>query len=415
MSATLSVEDAYGALLEKRPEALADPYAIFTRMRAEAPVLRHGPVVALTRHEDIMWVFRNEERFHINAAGEGRRFDAIMAALPAEQATALREVTEFERLYVSRTDGDVHARLRRIAHRAFTPRRIAEMDASIQAYADELLADIDPAEPFDFIDRFAFRLPLLVIGDMLSIPTADLESIHQWSSRIGSNRGGTDAALILDARDALAAFRGYVAELVADHRANPSRHDLVDTLLDANEAEHLTEEELAAMFVILLFAGHETTTNLLGNGLIALLQNRDQWDRLCADPAMLPSAVEELLRFDSPIQQVTRVVVEETEIGGVPLELDDTLLLTLGSANRDAAAFDDPDRLDIGRDPNRHLSLAFGPHFCLGASLARMEGRIAFAALTQRFPGAELAADEFEHSSNLVLRGVRSLPLLLGG
>jgi cytochrome P450 len=410
-----SLHDELGALLGKRQDALADPYRLYSQLRETAPVFRHEPVVVLSRYEDIMWVFRNEQRFHVNGAGEGRRYEAILASLPEPEAEALREVTEFERLYVSRTDGEVHARLRRIAHRAFTPRRVTEMEAQIERYSDALLDAIDHDAPVDLIEGLTFRLPLMVIADMLGVPAADRDLIHTWSSVIGRNRGGTEREAILPARQALREFRDYVSELVRDHRGRPGEEDLVAALLDANADERLSEVELTAMFVILLFAGHETTTNLIGNGLIALLRAPDQWRSLCEDPAGLaPGAVEEVLRYDAPVQIVNRVAAQDIELAGVTIAAEETVLLALASANRDVTEFRDPDQLELTRSPNRHVGLAYGTHFCLGASLARMEGRVALETLARRFPDAQLATDEFIYNDNFVLRGVRELPVQLG-
>jgi cytochrome P450 len=408
-----TLHEQYAALLGNRPETLADPYPLFARLRAEAPVFRHEPVVVLTRYEDVAWVFRNEQHFRVNGSGSGRRYEAVVAGLPDVEADALREITAFEAHYVSRTDGEIHDRLRRIVHRAFTPRRISELEGAVRRYTCELLDAVDGEQTVDLISAFAYRLPLMVIADMLGIPAEDREQIHVWSDLIGRNRGGTDPTAILPARDALRQFRAYVAELVAERCRRPVEEDLVAALLDARQGERLSETELAATFVVLLFAGHETTTNLIGNGLIALLRNRAQWQRLVDDPGLVPLAVEELLRYDPPVQQLTRVAAHDLTVRGEPIAAGETVVLTLAAANRDPEEFVNPDRLDVGRQPNRHLSFAFGPHFCLGASLARLEGRIALEELTRRFPHVELASDQLSFKDNIVLRGVRELPVRL--
>jgi cytochrome P450 len=409
-----TLHDEYAALLACRPETLADPYPLFARLRDQAPVFHHAPVVVLTRYADVMWVFRNEQLFAVNGSGSGRRYEAILAALPAIEAEALREITAFEANYISRTDGRLHERLRRIAHRAFTPRRIAALDDSVHRYTDALLSDLRGEDTVDLIAAFAYKLPLMVIADMLGVPMADREQIHVWSDLIGRNRGGTAHSAILPARDALREFRAYISALVADRRGRPADEDLVAALLDANQEERLSEIELAATFVVLLFAGHETTTNLIGNGVIALLRHRDQWQRLVDEPGLAAPAVEELLRYDPPVAQLNRVAVTDVELHGETIVRDESLVITLAAANRDPGAFPEPDRLDISRSPNRHTSLAFGPHFCLGASLARLEGRVALEELTRRFPNLELAIDELAYKDNVVLRGVRELPVALG-
>jgi cytochrome P450 len=413
-AAATDLHDDYAALVAKRPAALADPYPLFARLRSEAPVFRHEPVVVLTRYEDVTWVFRNEDLFGVNGSGTGRRYETILAALPEPEADALREITAFEANYISRTDGALHERLRRIAHRAFTPRRIVQLDRSVHSYTAAMLDEFSGQDTVELISTFAYRLPLMVIADMLGVPMADRELIHTWSDLIGRNRGGTDRSAILPARTALREFRAYVAELVAARRGRPVEEDLVAALLDANQGERLSEIELAATFVVLLFAGHETTTNLIGNGLIALLRNRAQWQRLVDDPELVSLAVEELLRYDPPVSQLNRVAVRDMAIRGEPIAAGESIVITLAAANHDPEAFEQPDSLDVARQPNRHTSLAFGPHFCLGASLARLEGRVAFEELTRRFPDMELAADEFSYKDNIVLRGVRELPVHLG-
>jgi cytochrome P450 len=414
VTASGTLHDEYAALLACRPEALVDPHPLFARLREEAPVFRHDPVVVLTRYQDVVWVFRNEQLFAVNGSGSGRRYEAILAALPEAEADALREITAFEANYISRTDGQLHERLRRIAHRAFTPRRIAALDDSVHRYTDALLSGLRGEDTVDLIAAFAYKLPLMVIADMLGVPMADREQIHIWSDLIGRNRSGTQRSAILPARDALREFRAYVSALVAERRGRPVDEDLVAALLDANQEERLSETELAATFVVLLFAGHETTTNLIGNGVLALLRHRDQWQRLVDEPGLAAPAVEELLRYDPPVAQLNRVAVTDVELRGETIARDESLVITLAAANRDPGAFADPDRLDISRAPNRHTSLAFGPHFCLGASLARLEGRVALEQLTRRFPDLELATGELAYRDNIVLRGVRELPVALG-
>ena len=408
-----SLHDEYDALIDKRQETLRDPYPLYARLREEAPVFRHDPIVVLSRYEDVTWVFRNERHFGVNGGGTGRRYETILASLPDREADALREISDFEQYWLSRTDEELHDRLRRIAHRAFTPRRIIQLERSVHHYANALLDELGGTEEIDVISAFAYRLPLMVITDMLGVPAEDREKIHVWSDLIGRNRGGMDRSAILDARNATREFRAYVGELAEKHRREAVEDDLIVALLDANKEDRMSETELAATFMVLLFAGHETTTNLIGNGLIALLRDRAQWQQLVDDPRLISVAVDELLRYDSPVQQLTRVAVEDVEVGGELITTGETVILGLASANRDPEAFDEPDRLAVTRRPNRHAALALGPHFCLGASLARLEGRIAFEELTRRFPKVELAADEFVYRDNIVLRGVSELPVRL--
>lgn len=412
-------EDALEAFLGSDPGVIGDPYPLYAELREAGANVWHapGPAHFVTRYADVLAALQNAGPVSQGGYQRGTRAQAIEARLAPADRTLLHEVFAFESLYVSRNDGDDHLRLRRLAHRAFTPRRVAELHASVQRFADELIDGWGDAGEVDVMSTLAARLPLMVIADLLAVPQADRQLVRDWSDTISRNRGGADVEALRAGHAAIEEFRAYVAQLVKDKRRNGDGSELVLALLEAAEdGERLGADELVAMFVILLFAGNETTTNLIGSGLRALLLQRDQWERLCADPELVEPGVEELLRYDSPVQFLLKVAAEELEIGGRPVAEGDTIILSLGSANRDPEQFPAADRLDVGRRPNRHVALGFGPHFCLGNALARLEGQVVLRALTERYPRLELAVDpgELVWHGNAMLRGLRELPVALG-
>jgi cytochrome P450 len=245
-----------------------------------------------------------------------------------------------------------------------------------------------------------------VIAELLGVPPGDHRQFREWSSALIAGFASPSAA----ARDASAAASrklfGYLGDTIAARRREP-QGDLISAMIEAQEErDALTDAELLATTNLLLLAGHETTTNLIGNGTLALLREPDQWRRLCADPALLPTAIEELLRFDGPVQATVRVALEDAVIDGHRIPEGALVLLSIGAANHDPAAFDEPDRLDLARDPNPHLAFGFGTHFCLGAPLARLEALLAFEALTRSFPRLTLVDDTPQYRPNPVLRGL---------
>ncbi|HEY4279633.1 MAG TPA: cytochrome P450 [Conexibacter sp.] len=406
------------ALLSSQPQALADPFSVWNRIRSQSAVHPHGPVVLVTRYDDVKAILRDADRFSSRGRSAGSRANLIRSAFPPEAVAAWEEVTAFENLYVSRSDGDQHERLRHVAHRTFTPRRIAQLDEITRAYTEQLLdecasAAADAGAPCDLMAMFAYRLPLMVICDLLGVGADEREQIHGWSNTLGRNRGGDDPAVTLAARDALNEFRAFVQRLIVPLRERRGT-DLLSALMDAEGDARLSEEELVAMFVILLFAGHETTTNLIANGTLLLMKRRDQWERLVADPSLIPNAVEELLRMTTPSQWQFRLATEDVTVGGTTIEEGQTVYAVTAAANRDPDVFADPDELDVARANARaHLSLGFGPHFCLGNSLARLEGIAALEAMTRRFPEMQLATDTLAWRGNAMLRGLVELPVRL--
>jgi cytochrome P450 len=419
MTTTASLDDALSALWASEPEALSDPYPVWRSLRDEAPVHRFGDSVLFSRHADVRAILtKSTEWFGVMGVPRpATAEEALLFQLPADDLRALRELQHFDDLIISRTgDFTRHGRLRRIAHRAFTPRRIVEIREIAYRYVDELLAPLGDRGVHD-LAKFCYRLPLALIATMLGVPQDEHERVHAWTAKLArsTHRSPPDPAAWHAAVAALADFTDYVGQIVARHRSDPgSVSELVASMLDAEQGERATAEELTAMFVNFLFAGHETTSNLISIGLAELLRHPDQWQRLAADPSLAPAATEELLRFVSPAQFGAINATSDFTLGGIDIEAGETVYTMIAAANRDADVFTDPDTLDITR-PNRreHLAFGVGPRYCLGQALARMEGDVVFSELARRFPNMRLATGELEWHGVSMLRRLKTLPVAL--
>jgi cytochrome P450 len=414
--ATVDLDERLGRLFAGDADALADPIELYNELRRESPVHEFGGIVIVTRHRDAKEVTRDARRFSNTKGAQSRRGQAFRAELAPADRQAFDEVAAIESKWLTRVGGDEHARLRAAAHRAFTPRRIAELEVIAQAYVDELLADLGGGRD-DVVDLMplAYRVPLAVVCDLLGAPRSDWQQIYGWSRRIAANLGAFRRDTLLDAHAAYREFAAYVDDVLARRGQSGSGSELVAALADAEQDERLTTEELVSMYIVLLFAGHETTTNLIGTGLYELLSAPAQWRALAAEPERARDAVEELLRFVSPIQWNLRQATTATTIGGHPVDAGQDVQVVIASANRDPDVFDDPDELDIGRaDVGAHLAFGYGAHFCLGASLARLEGRIALETLARRFPSLELAAEPARWEGSANLRRLARLSVRLG-
>jgi cytochrome P450 len=315
-------------------------------------------------------------------------------------------------------DGDLlnldppdHTRLRRLVSGAFTPRAIAELEPWIRELTDRLLTAADAAG-FDLIDALAFPLPIAVICHLLGVPAEDQAQFRAWGHDVAATLDPQLAAAArTQSRAAEVALTRYLQDLVRERRANPDDSILSALIAAEEEGDRLSTGEVVRMAFLLLIAGFETTVNLIGNGTVALLGDPDGWDRLRQDPSLVPAAIEEMLRYDSPVQLTSRIATEEVEVGGRVIPAGRTVLVAIGGANRDPKVFERPDEFRIDRpDPGRHLSFSLGLHHCLGAALARLEGRIAIEELTRRYPALELTARP-SRRSQLVLRGFESVPV----
>ncbi|MCU1366790.1 MAG: cytochrome, partial [Ilumatobacteraceae bacterium] len=280
---------------------------------------------------------------------------------------------------------------------------------------DEMLAEADAETGTVDFKRIAYLLPLRVLGDLLGIPLPDLPQVQQWAQTIAANKFNVDSGdRVHAAVDAYSGLHAYIERLIEAERRGDSNTGLVAAIVEAEDTDHVTHDEAVGMLALMLFAGHETTTNLLAIGTLELLRHHDQWEVLCSDPTGAASAVEELLRFVTPVHYLQYVATATRTIRGARIQEGDTMIGVVAAANRDPAVFEDPDRLNLGRPNSKdHLSLGFGPHFCIGAGLARMEATIAFGALSTRYPDMSLDADEITWGGSGSFRTPVRVPIRL--
>jgi cytochrome P450 PksS len=389
------------------PAFKADPFPYYRRLRDETPVapvaLPSGMTVWLvTRYDDVVTVLRDE------------RFPKTRDSIPGPKVPLPPTPKMFEPLtrHMLNADPPDHTRLRALVSRAFTPALVEGMRGRIQAIADGLLDGIAGRPRVDLLRDYALPIPTTVIAEMLGVPVEDRHRFHHWSRTIlMSSASGWG---LWKSLPAVWRFSRYIRRLIAARRAEP-RDDLAGALVRAEEAgDRLTGDELLAMIFLLLVAGHETTVNLIGNGVLALLEHPAEMERLRGDGRLLAPAVEELLRFTSPVETATRRFArEDVALSGVTIPRGALALPVIASANRDGRQFADPDRLDVGREPNRHLAFGLGPHYCLGAPLARLEGQIALATLLRRTKEVRPAVPprSLRWRGGLVVRGLEALPV----
>jgi len=385
------------------PEFHADPYPLYHRLRALDPV-HQAPMGfwVLTRYDDVVTVLR-DPRFGRDG------FEQILAAVYGED----RESGRLPRSMLFRDPPD-HTRLRALVSKAFTPRVIEGMRAHIQDIVNRLLDRVEGARRMDVIADLAYPLPVTVICEMLGVPTEDQATIRQWSADVARSLDAlgvpAEAEIVTRGRVARQALGDYFRRLLPSRRKDP-RDDLLSLLIAAEEqGDKLSEGELLATCILLFIAGHETTVNLIGNGLLALLHHPGERARLRDEPALIQSAVEELLRYDSPVQRTARITNADVELDGRPIAKGSMVVAAIGAANRDPAQFPDPDRLDLTRRENRHVAFGYGIHFCLGAPLARVEGQIALGTLLRRMPDLAVAGTPAWRESS-TLRGLKTLPV----
>jgi cytochrome P450 len=384
-------------------DLLQDPYPIYARLRRDDPVHwseRNGRWL-LTRHADVVSVLRDDGIFRKESEEE------------RGQARARSML---------RSDPPDHTRLRGLVSRAFTARRVEELRTRIEGLVEDLLDRVSGRDEIDFIDEFAYPLPITVIAELLGVPPEDQDQFRRWSYgialRLGATVTETDEAVRRGVRQYPGPEGGglmsYFTRVLEQRRAEPSG-DLITALIAAeDEGDRLSHAEVLSMLVLLLVAGHETTVNLLGNGMYALLCHPDQLSRFREDPGLAKTAIEEFLRYDSPVQRTGRIAAQDVEIGGKTIPAGQWVSTLIGAANRDPDVYAEPDELDLGRQPNPHVSFAAGIHFCLGAQLARLEGQVAFPKVLERFPRMRLATDaDLPYRPAPVLRGLEALPIKL--
>ena len=398
------------------PATNANPFPEFARLRAEDPV-HWSPVMKawiITRHADVKQVALDNRRISAD------RLTPFFRTNPEYRRGSIDSLVRYLNHWMVFRDPPDHTRLRRLFNKAFTPTSVANLRTNVEDIVAHLIDGMEAkarrGETVDYIADFAYPLPASVIMDLLGVPRADLERVKLWSDDIALFIGTAQVAgnKYLRAESGAKAMSDYFRALVEDRTGGP-RDDLISHLVLArDDRDALTTDEIIGTCILLLFAGHETTTNLIGNGFLYSMRYRDQWERLVADPSLAESAVEEYLRYDGPSGALARVAAADLEMGGKRIREGQRLFAFMNSANRDPEAFADPERFDIGRSQNPHVTFGHGIHFCLGAPLARLEAQIATARLAERLPHVRLSGGDPEWHDSLILRGVKRLPVQLG-
>jgi cytochrome P450 len=405
MASTERRYDLYG------PEFRADPACVFARMREHDPFLRQPgldgetPIWFITRHDDVAAVLLDDERFVR---------DSRFALTPEEieDRQLIPPGLEVIENHMLNRDGDDHRRLRQLVTKAFTPKRVEQLRPRIQSIADELLDAVERHGEMDLSAEYAFPLPITVIAELLGVPSADQGRFKEWSDAI--------ITPAFDPRDMerffeqMGEFVGYLTDFFAQRRAAPT-DDLVSALLAArDESDALSEQEVFGTVVLLIVAGHETTVGLIGNAVVNLLEHPDQLALLREDPTLIPGAVEEILRYEGPVERsLNRWAATDVELGGQTIPKGDLVIPILNAAGRDPSRFPEPDRLDVTREDTRHVAFGRGSHYCLGAPLARLEAEVALETLFRRLPELRLAVsrDQLEWRPTPGFRRVVALPV----
>ncbi len=383
------------------PRVFMDPYPTYTALRTRDPVhwsnLSNGWVVS--RYQDIDAILRDHRRFS-NDPQQRLRSRSRRAQISPEADPSM--------LFVDPPD---HTRLRSLVSKAFTPKTIETMDLRVREIMADLLDQIADPASFDLMQAIADPLPVIVIAELIGVPPADRAQFKVWSDQRARTLEPTITSREREiARQAGEALDAYFLGIIAERRAEP-RDDLISALVAVEEeGDKLTEREMVVMLRLLLVAGNETTTNLIGNGMLALLQHPEQMRMLREQPDLIPAAIEELLRYDAPVQTDIRTALEDMELEGKRIQKGQGILLLIGSANRDPEVFTDPDRLDLTRQEASHIAFGRGIHHCIGAPLARLEGRIAFEMLLERFEDIHLLTNRPQFKDHVVLRGLAELP-----
>jgi cytochrome P450 len=383
---------------------LANPYPLFAQLREMAPIINISSspghqVWMVTRFNEAVQVLK-DNRFSVEFARNRTEYFEY-----ADRAGGGGFILNRSMISVDEPD---HSRLRKLVSKGFTPRYIEGLRPRIQDLANELLDKVTNRGEMDLIGDFAYPLPINVISEMMGVPPADRSQIREWSAVIARNYDDPQKEVKLDA------FSKYVHQLVAEKRAKP-QDDLVSKLVRIEEdGDRLSEQELLSMVALLIFAGHETTSNLIGNGALALFDHPEQMHKLIKDPGLIPSAVEEMLRFCGPVlSPAPRHALEDMEIGGQAIHAGDMVMVIVASANHDPSQFTSPEELEIARTMEKHIAFGQGIHYCLGAPLARLEGEIAFTALLKRTPDIHLRVprEEIQWNASMILRGISTLPV----
>jgi cytochrome P450 len=389
----------------------ADPYPMYAQMRRDDPVYWHPEMGMwfVSRYRDVFDVCR-DPRFSVE------RLDAFFVGVGPEYADKRERVRRFFADWLVFVDPPHHTRIRTLINKAFSPRSIAALTPYIESCVEDALDQMHEGEEVDLITTFAFPVPSHVIAHMLGVAAEDIADFERWAAdvfRVPAWVGNAEENVSV-AYEAVLSLENYFRRLIAERRESP-REDILSALANASErGDLLTEQELVSTCAMLLVAGHETTANLIGNGILALLRNPDQLTKLHDQPQLIDAAVEEFLRYDGAATGLVRIAKADLEIGGQQIKKGDVVFALCHASNRDESVFDHPDRLDIERsDGVRNLAFGHGPHVCVGAALARLETRIAVDRLIHRFPNMRLAGDQLTWIHGLAIRGVTALPVIL--
>lgn len=397
------------------PDFKANPYPTYAALRAASPIHRRlsadgkSAIWFLTRYDDVAALLRDHKRCVKN----------VTATFSPEQQALLPPTPPLLRLlsnHMLNLDPPDHTRLRALVNKAFTGHMVTQMESRIQTIADQLLDRVHTQGRMDLIEDFAFPLPMIVIAELLGIPPRDRLRFRNWSNAFVNPSANLQrsAKKMAKAGQVMEDFTRYMRQVFAERRLAP-RDDLITHLLQAEEnGDTFSEEELFSMMILLIVAGHETTVNLIGNGMLALLQYPEQRALLQTHPVLLPAAIEEMIRYDGPVERATmRFAIADILIGDVTIKRGDTVSLILAGADRDPAHFAHPDTFDITRENNRHLGFGLGIHYCLGSALARLEGQIAVNTLLQRYPTLQLTTPvgQLKWRTIPIMRGLHHLPV----
>ena len=394
-------------------DVIQDPYWYYGQLRDEDPVHWNElyELWVITRHDDLVWLTRNHEQFS----------NAVMANDPRPAWPAIlesdNEIYDYTRRYQSKMfiqyDRPEHLAMRKVVHTYFTPKSMEEWRPLVRNATNELL---DAAEArgdgVDLMRDLAVPLPVLVIAEMMGVPEEERHHIRMLAEKLLSiGRGEPDRLRQLS--DGMRGMDEYVAPMIEERMVNP-KDDFISVLASGEKAGIFDREQVLVNTALLLLAGHETTINLICNGTMALLNNRDQWDMLKADPqGVMVRATEEALRYDAPVKSISRIAAEDVEMRGKLIKKDDRIRWIISSANRDPEKFENPDTMDITRWPNPHVAFGAGIHHCLGATIARVEGQEVFGALAERYPNMELKQNDMEYQASITFRSIKNLPVAL--
>jgi cytochrome P450 len=390
------------------PDFITDPYPLYDALREEDPVhwSDEWGVWVLTTYEDTSSVLRDPT--HFSSVG---RFSALLDQLPPEVQPDIARLRQHYSGGLIQSDPPDHTRLRSLIRLAFTPRVIEGYRDRIQSVVDGLIDPFMEASEFDAVMDFAYPLPVVVVSQILGVPSSDLNQVFRWTVDVGGVQatGGAKEEKARRASIAIGEIEDWFAEIISDRRRNPGTDLISDLIAAQDQGDRLNDAEMVSTCVTLMLAGHETTKNLVSNGLLTLLRHPDQLAALRDDPSLMSTAVEEVLRYESPIQRGWRRVAVETELRGKTLRPGELVYYMFGAANRDPAQFPDADRFDVRRQENRHLAFGFGIHFCVGAPLARLEGAIALQTALRRLKEIELREETIEWGQSVHVRCPRHL------